>query len=171
MKALAFVTIAALLGGCEPGWELQGEVVPEVGVDRGRQLLVLLSTDVELYLGQPAKDGFTKRARVLASVEDMNAAGDAIRFSFFNVGCSFEKFQVVALAPKARVRLPGRDSEPEPVKLKAGDYLAKTELLDVTDCGVRRTQRIVLPLAAREWSAGSAGSVESVGASPAAPGN
>jgi hypothetical protein len=146
---------AALLGGCESGWQLEGYVVPEPGVNLERQLVVLLATEVELNLGMPSPDGFTKRARVLAVADKMTAKG--VRFQFFDFGCTYEKFQVVAIAPKARIALhndvsKGGPSASEPVTLRTGDYLARTPLLDVTDCGWRGTQRLTVPLSATEWA-------------------
>ena len=150
--ALGFFALSVACGaGCDSGWELEGYVVPEEGVDLSRQVVVLLSTDVELHLGDPSAEGFTKRARVLTTAEQMSP--DGVRFQFFNVGCDFEKFQVVAIAPKTRVALPNRSGTPaEPVRLVTGDYLARTALLDVTECGFRGTQRITVPLTATEWA-------------------
>jgi hypothetical protein len=150
MRALLGIVLIGALAGCEMGYELHGEVVPQAGVDRTRQLLVLMPMERAADLDSLRIDGSTW---MLTSVDQIGTNPWPVPFSYGQIGCP-EKIQVIAVAPKQPIELPASLYPTNtPIPLMAGDYVVRSELLSTSSgCGYRsESQHVTLELTADEW--------------------
>ena len=121
MMLVALAAFAALLGGCESGWDVDGTVSTKEVSDRSRSLYILIAEG-----GPPGTDPGAWEYS-LAKSEASLAAG-RVGFAYSDLGCAREA-AVVAWAPAVK---PANEAELQfshPFRPAPGDYVARSALL------------------------------------------